>query len=36
MHHSTLVAKDAFWNCENVTIYDSTISGNYLGWNAKT
>ena len=28
-------AKDAFWNSENVTVYDSFISGEYLGWNAK-
>jgi len=29
------LSKDAFWNCENVTVYDSFISGEYLGWNAK-
>ena len=25
--------KDAFWNCDNVTIYDSIIDGEYLAWN---
>ena len=30
-----MLSKDAFWNCENVTVYDSFISGEYLGWNAK-
>ncbi len=27
--------KDAFWNSENVTVYDSFISGEYIGWTAK-
>ena len=30
-----LISKDAFWNCENVTVYDSIIIGEYLGWNSK-
>ena len=30
-----LLSKDAFWNSENITVYDSFISGEYLGWNAK-
>ena len=28
-------AKDAFWNSRNITVYDSYISGEYLGWNSK-
>jgi hypothetical protein len=28
-------AGEALWNCENVTVYDSFISGEYLGWNSK-
>lgn len=28
-------SKDAFWNSENVTVYDSTIEGEYLGWYSK-
>ena len=35
IRNSRLITKDAFWNSENVTIYDSYISGEYLGWNAK-
>lgn len=32
---SRLMTKDAFWNTENVMVYDSFITGEYLGWNAK-
>lgn len=35
IRHARLLSKDAFWNSENVTVYDSFISGEYLGWNAK-
>ena len=35
IHNAKLLSKDAFWNSENVTVYDSFISGEYLGWNAK-
>lgn len=28
-------SKDAFWNTENVTVYDSEINGEYLGWHSK-
>lgn len=35
IHRSRLLSKDAFWNCENVAVYDSFISGEYLGWNSK-
>jgi hypothetical protein len=30
-----MLTKDAFWNSENVTVYDSFISGEYLGWNSR-
>ena len=30
-----MLSKDAFWNAENVTVYDSVIHGEYLGWNSK-
>ena len=33
--NSRLLSKDAFWNSDNVTVYDSFVSGEYLGWNAK-
>lgn len=32
---STLLSKDAFWNCENVRVENSFISGEYLGWNSR-
>ena len=35
IRNSNLLSKDAFWNTENVAVYDSFISGEYLGWNAK-
>lgn len=35
IHNSKINSKDAFWNCENVTIYDSVIIGEYLGWHSK-
>ena len=28
-------SKDAFWNTENVTVYDSTLNGEYLGWHSR-
>ena len=27
IHNAKMLSKDAFWNCENVTVYDSFISG---------
>ncbi len=35
IHNSRLLTKDAFWNSEDITVYDSFISGEYLGWNSK-
>lgn len=35
IRNSRLLTKDAFWNSENITVYDSFISGEYLGWNSK-
>lgn len=35
IRNARLLTKDAFWNTEDVTVYDSFISGEYLGWNAK-
>ena len=35
IRNARMLSKDAFWNTENVTVYDSFISGEYLGWNAK-
>ena len=30
-----ITTKDAFWEVENVTIYDSELNGEYLGWHSK-
>lgn len=30
VRNSKLISKDAFWNCENVTVYDSVIIGEYI------
>jgi hypothetical protein len=35
IRNSRLLTKDAFWNSESITVYDSFISGEYLGWNSK-
>jgi hypothetical protein len=35
IRNAKMLSKDAFWNTENVTVHDSFISGEYLGWNAK-
>ena len=35
VRNARMLTKDAFWNCESVTVYDSFISGEYLGWNSK-
>ena len=32
---SKLITKDAFWNTENVTVKNSYICGEYIGWNSK-
>ena len=33
--NAKIISKDCFLNCENVTVRDSFISGEYVGWNAK-
>ncbi|MCM1065985.1 MAG: DUF3737 family protein [Muribaculaceae bacterium] len=35
IRNAVLHTKDAFWNTENVTVYDSTIIGEYLGWHSR-
>ena len=32
---SVLKSKDSFWNCENVTLINCEIDGEYIGWNTK-
>ena len=35
IHNARMLSKDAFWNADNVTVFDSFISGEYLGWNSR-
>ena len=35
VRNACLDSKDAFWKTENVTVYDSEIIGEYLGWYSK-
>ena len=35
IRNADMETKDAFWEAENVTVYDSRINGEYLGWYAK-
>ena len=35
IRHAHIITKDAFWETENVTIYDSVLDGEYLGWHSK-
>ena len=35
MHNAKITTKDSFWECENVTVYDSELNGEYLAWHSK-
>lgn len=35
IRNAHIVTKDAFWETENVTIFDSYLDGEYLGWHSK-
>lgn len=35
IRNAKMDSKDSFWNCKNVTVYDSIIIGEYLGWNSE-
>lgn len=35
IHNAEIHSKDAFWGTENVTIYDSVLTGEYLGWHSR-
>ncbi len=35
IRNAMLDTKDAFWETEDVTVYDSTIDGEYIGWHSK-
>lgn len=35
IRNAVIDSKDAFWGTENVTIYDSELTGEYLGWHSR-
>ena len=35
IRNSQIHSKDAFWGTEDVTVYDSTLNGEYLGWHSR-
>jgi hypothetical protein len=35
IRNAVMHAKDAFWETDNVTVYDSTLIGEYLGWHSR-
>ncbi len=35
IHNARITTKDAFWEVDNVTIYDSELHGEYLGWHSR-
>ena len=34
IRNAVIDSKDAFWGTENVTVYDSELTGEYLGWHS--
>lgn len=35
IRNARIDSKDAFWGTENVTVYDSELNGEYLGWHSR-
>lgn len=35
VRNAKIVTKDSFWETEDVTVYDSVLDGEYLGWHSK-
>lgn len=35
VRNAKITTKDSFWETENVTVYDSDLDGEYLGWHSK-
>ncbi|MDE6628131.1 MAG: DUF3737 family protein [Muribaculaceae bacterium] len=35
IRNAEIHSKDAFWETENVTVYDSELDGEYLGWHSR-
>lgn len=35
IHNARITTKDSFWEVENVTVCDSVLNGEYLGWHSR-
>ncbi len=35
IHHAHITTKDSFWEVENVSVFDSELNGEYLGWHSR-
>lgn len=35
LRNARITTKDAFWEVDNVTVYDSVLNGEYLGWHSR-
>lgn len=35
IRNAVIHSKDAFWNTSNITVYDSVLDGEYLGWHSR-
>lgn len=35
IRHAKITTKDALWETDNVTVYDSELDGEYLGWHSR-
>ena len=35
VRNARITTKDSFWETENVTVYDSVLDGEYLGWHSE-
>lgn len=35
VRNARITTKDSFWECDRVTIYDSILDGEYLGWHSR-
>lgn len=35
IRNAVIDSKDAFWGTDNITVYDSEITGEYLGWHSR-
>ena len=35
IRNTKITTKDSFWETEDITVYDSVLDGEYLGWHSK-